>query len=355
MNTRSDLRKNSSSRTLSGRFHFARVRLTLVYVALLAAILCGSSYVIYSNFSGRLAHRFENAQIDQNLDNKVDQAQDQFLSNLPKPEDVQGDLTQTLILVNGLLLVIAGIFSYWLAGVTLEPIQEMYERQQQFLGNASHELRTPLAILQTDLENELENSYTKPAEKDRAKSHLEEVQRMSNLVGDLLAITRLDEQGNHQKKSQVIAISKGIEEAVQHFKPIALKHRVTITYLPYEGHSVEYVQKDQFLLALHNIIKNAIIYNKKNGEVIIRDNLTQKNIVVTISDTGVGIPQADLENIFERFYRVDVSRSRSRGGSGLGLSIAESAMKSLNGSIQVNSTVDVGTTITLTIPLRQTS
>lgn len=334
--------------SLSGRFHQARVRLTLVYVALVAAILFISSYTLYTNFSGHLAHRFQGFRPEfQTTYNPLNGG----ILTVPKENDLEGDLVQALVIVNGLLLVAAAIVSYWLAGLTLEPVQRAYNRQRQFLGDASHELRTPLSILQTDLENELDNPKLKGEAREQAVSYLEEVERMGRLVGNLLTLSRLDEQPELPPRLQRVNLSQALTESVHRLKKLAEHSKVTITFNPPAEELEIMAEKDLLEQVFSNIIKNAITYNKEGGEVSVAVSQVEKMVQVVIGDSGIGIGRTDISKIFERFYRVDSSRSSLTGGSGLGLAIVRSALDRFGGSLQVESTVGKGTSVTLVFPL----
>nr|MBP7005994.1 HAMP domain-containing histidine kinase [Patescibacteria group bacterium] len=228
---------------LSGKFREARTRLTLVYVCILAFILLLSSGSIYSLFSRQLNTRLArfHPRIAVILPND-------FIS--PNPADVRTDLIDSLLIVNGFLLLAAGVASYWLAGLTLEPIQEAYERQRRFLSDASHELRTPLAILQTDLENELIATPAKPAARHQIESHLEEVGRMSQLVGNLLLLSRLDERTEARHQTTRLHVGDVIEESADRLQSIAQRYDVTIRIEPLDKDAQFITNKELLMQAL---------------------------------------------------------------------------------------------------------
>ena len=333
---------------LSGRFHQARMRLTLIYVVILAVILFSSSGSIYSMFSNRLDHRF--ARLPRRLELILPPG---FLA--PSPAEVRTDLVNSLTIVNGFLLLLAGVLSYWLAGITLQPIQAAYNRQRRFLSDASHELRTPLAILHADLENDLVDPAGTELSRQRAKSHLEEVKRMSLLVGDLLTLSRLDEHGERGPLFIRLDLTDVLSDVVHRLQSVATHHRVALAFAVVEEHVFVVANKELLIQALGNVIKNAILYNKENGSVAVSLKTEDGRAVVRVADTGIGIAQDDLARIFERFYRTDESRSRRTGGSGLGLAIAQSVLKQFNGSIALESVLGVGTTVTISLPLVKAS
>lgn len=334
--------------SLSGRFRGAQGRLTLIYTALLACILLVSSSVTYSAFSSRLERRF--ARFPPRPPVGIPQ---EMIP--PRAEEVRADLINTLLIVNGFLLAVAGVLSYWLAGMTLAPIQAAYERQRRFLSDASHELRTPLAILQTDLENARAETASS-ALQAQFTSHLEEVERMSQLVRDLLRLSRLDEETTPRQAEKETDIQTAIEMTIVRLTRLAETHEVTLsTVFPKTKTRSWLVNEERFLQAFENLTKNAILYNRPNGTVSVELGRDGQTAVITIKDTGIGIAAEALEHIFERFYRVDVSRSRQTGGSGLGLAITRAAMERLQGTIKLDSAVDVGTTVTLLIPFAEAS
>lgn len=330
---------------LSGRFHAARIRLTLVYVAILAVILLFSSSVIYSTFASRLQFRFQRFPPNPAME---------FPSDVipPRQADVLADLTNLILLVNGLLLAAAGASSYWLAGVTLRPIQDAHDRQRRFLSDASHELRTPLAILQTDFENELGDVSLSVDAKDRSRSHLEEVERMGRIVNDLLTLSRLDEADARSAGSPAaFDINQTLRSTLERLRAMADAHSVAL--VPHLGDAALSVMADEHLVeqVLTNIIKNAIVYNTDRGSVTVDAKAEKTSAVITVTDTGIGIPAEEIEKVFDRFYRIDASRSRHTGGSGLGLPIVRSIMDRIDGSFSVESSVGKGTTVRLIFPL----
>ncbi len=328
---------------LSGRFHQGRLQLTLVYIAILTVILLLSSASSYSLFSSRLEFRFARFHLRP--------PQTIIVPNLsPSPADVQDDLIHSLLVVNGALLLAASLASYWLAGITLQPIQAAYNRQRRFLGDASHELRTPLAILQTDLENERTDIYADEGARRRIASHLEEVGRMSRIVNDLLVLSRLDEKDETFSEGKPINLSGVVQQTTHRLQGIAQRQGITLTCVDEDGAYQAMADQNLFSQALSNVIKNAIAYNTEHGRVMIEIQREGTQIVVRVTDTGIGIAKKDLEKIFDRFYRTDQSRSRQTGGSGLGLAIVQSIMKQLRGSVHIESVLGQGTVVTLRLP-----
>ncbi len=325
------------------RFQHSILKLTFIYVIILASILFVSSSVLYSVFSSKLESRFRTTN---GVEIEIIHRQ-----GIPNPDDVRDDLINLLVLVNGFLLLIAGTLSYRLAEWTLNPLKKSYERERSFLADASHELRTPLSILKAEFENELIDSKKNPRKIVKIESNLEEVNRMSNLVNDLLTISRLSE--NETKSDETyskINILEEIESTTRRLKQLADTQNVLIsTSLP--THPI-IIKSNKTLLEniLLNCIKNSIIYNRPGGDISVALKDNNDTVKIIIKDSGIGISKDNLDKIFDRFYRVDKSRSRQTGGSGLGLSIVKSSIDKLCGTIDIESEVGVGTKITLSIP-----
>lgn len=319
-----------------------------MYVVILAFLLFLSSGILYSAFASRLERRFVRFPHLSEFAIPVG-------TILPRQQDVLQDLLHSLLKVNGILLLGGGILSYWLASVTLQPIQAAFERQRRFLGDASHELRTPLTILKMDFENVLADSQLPAGVREQVKSHLEEVDRMAAMVGDLLILSRMDDGEKPEGHETMLPIHTIVKSAAERFKPMADQHGVVLKVQDVSEAGNILVNEDWFSRAFVNVIKNAIIYNKKGGVVDIAVERTPHRVAIRVTDTGIGISPADRERVFERFYRVDQSRSRQTGGSGLGLSIAQSSMARLGGEIRMESERGTGTTVTLLLPLPQAS
>lgn len=324
-------------------FRSSLFKLTAVYVAIIVMILLLSSSFIYSAFSNQLQHRYQNIHP---VPSQIRAIIPEF-EEPPKVEDVRRDLIYSLILVNGALLVLAGIMSYWLAKWSLEPLKVAYQKQKRFLGDASHELRTPLTILKTDIENDLSNPTISKNEKQNRTSNLEEIDRMSKLVSDLLIISRLDEDRPIYRKFEKIQLRTFLEGIIYRLQPLAKEHNVSLTLYKSENDLSIYSDTDLLSQAVINLIKNSIFYNKPGGKVEVKIHDFKGFTDIAITDTGVGVSKEDLDKIFDRFYRAEPSRSRKTGGSGLGLSIVKSSVEYLGGKINIESQLGKGTTVTL--------
>ena len=230
-------------------------------------------------------------------------------------------------------------------------LENAFESQKQFIQDASHELRTPIAIAQTNIEVlEMDNKATiKDYErlKDILKMNLE---RMSTLSEKLLLLSE-SEQG--KANWATVELAPLLTELAAEFKTKAGESGINVELASIESSLP--VLGDAFRLkqALVNLVNNAIKYNRPSGEVKISARADDAQVIIEIKDNGIGISQADQQRIFERFYRVDKSRSRAQGGSGLGLSIVKKIVEEHGGTISVESILGEGSTFRITLPRRK--
>jgi signal transduction histidine kinase len=215
-------------------------------------------------------------------------------------------------------------------------------------------LRTPLAILQTGLETQLRKSK-QSADQEVIQSHLEEVERMTQLVNDLLQLSHLAEDGGKTALTAPVDISTLVQVTTDRFSQLADKHKVRLEVELPEDESV-FIKGDKALLshAIANVINNAVLYNKKNGRVSVRLFKKSAEAVIEIEDTGIGMSDEDVACAFDRFYRAEKSRARCSGGSGLGLSIVLAIVRAHNGRVKIQSTHDQGTIVRINLSLLET-
>ncbi len=233
-------------------------------------------------------------------------------------------------------------------------LQAQEESRQMFVSNVSHELKTPMTSMKV-----LSDSLIQQAEIGEVPNELykefmldigEEIDRENKIITDLLNLVRMDRNspdiqieetnindliGLILKRLRPIAAKRGIEIALESYKPI-----------------IAQVDQTKFTLAISNLVENGIKYNQENGWVHISLNTDNTYFFVKVQDSGIGIPEEDQGQIFERFYRVDKSHSREIGGTGLGLAITRQAVLMHHGAIRVYSREGEGTTFTVRIPLR---
>ena len=233
----------------------------------------------------------------------------------------------------------------------LTRVKTVDDTRDEFVSNVSHELKTPLASMKV-LADSLNMNPDAPLEqyKEFMKDISDEIDRENQIISDLLSLVRMDKNAADLNIEE-ISINEELEQILRRLEPIASKANVQLYLDSFRPVTAE-VDETKLTLALTNVIENAIKYNKpEGGWVRISLNADRKYFYVSIADSGIGIPEDDVDSIFERFYRVDKSHSRDIGGTGLGLAITKSAIAMHRGAIRVNSKLGEGTTFSIRIPL----
>ncbi|MBE7384934.1 MAG: two-component sensor histidine kinase [Leptolyngbya sp. SIO1E4] len=259
------------------------------------------------------------------------------------------------ILIGGLPLALGliAISSWWLSGLAMQPIYQSYQRQQQFTANAAHELRSPLASLLATVEAMLRLSH---AQQEQVPSMLQTVERqgrrLSQLVADLLLLTSL-EQDTSSKPPQPCCLNDIVADLTEEFAELAatsdihLSSQVPETAIDFSGH------ESQLYRLVSNLMANAIQHTPSGGSVLVSLGAHDRSAIITVKDTGIGIPVSEQSRIFERFYRVNSDRSRKTGGTGLGLAIARVIAHRHHGQLTVESEVGQGSLFKIHLPLAQ--
>ena len=219
--------------------------------------------------------------------------------------------------------------------------------RREFTANVSHELKTPLTSISGFAEI-IQNGIVKAEDIPRFAGNIYmESQRLISLVDDILNLSRLDE-ADVQLEWEDFDLSALSRDVAARLKPAAKENGVVITTLGDKAviHGVKSIVDEM----VYNLVDNAVKYNKKNGRVTINVEKTEAGTALTVMDTGIGVPQADVDRVFERFYRVDKSHSQEIGGTGLGLSIVKHGAAFHNAQVSLESTEGQGTVIRLVFP-----
>ena len=231
--------------------------------------------------------------------------------------------------------------------------QEKEERERRlFVSNVSHELRTPLTSVKSYLEALDEGALLEPVAPDFIKVSLDETNRMMRMVTDLLHLSRID-NATSNLDVELINFTAFITFILNRFDKIKsqdenLKYELIRDY-PITSVWIE-IDTDKMTQVIDNILNNAIKYSPDGGKITVSMKTTDDQMILSISDQGLGIPKQDLPKIFDRFYRVDRARSRAQGGTGLGLAIAKEIIKQHNGFIWAKSEYGKGSTFTIVLP-----
>ena len=265
-----------------------------------------------------------------------------IMVNINQLEQTSQNHEQVIVVVMISFWLISIIASIYLARVSVKPLLESMQKQQNFVENASHELRTPLAVLQ----NRLETLFRKPEAtimdvSENIASSLEEVRNMRMLTTNLLNLARRDDG----IKPEITEIDASFFNTVfANYEIVAEENGKTFRY---DNQVAGLVRTDKTLLKqlMTILFDNAVKYTDEDGEISIQVLAREKdrNLILRVSDNGSGISSADKKKIFDRFYRVDKARTRQKGGFGLGLSLAKQIVEALKGSITVKDNKPVGT------------
>ncbi|KJU92824.1 cell wall metabolism sensor histidine kinase VicK [Streptococcus infantis] len=231
--------------------------------------------------------------------------------------------------------------------------QEKEERERRlFVSNVSHELRTPLTSVKSYLEALDEGALTEPVAPYFIKVSLDETNRMMRMVTDLLHLSRIDNETSHLDV-ELINFTAFITFILNRFDKMKSqdeekKYELVRDY-PINSVWIE-IDTDKMTQVIDNILNNAIKYSPDGGKITVSMKTTDDQMILSISDQGLGIPKQDLPKIFDRFYRVDRARSRAQGGTGLGLAIAKEIIKQHKGFIWAKSEYGKGSTFTIVLP-----
>ena len=276
------------------------------------------------------------------------------MSELVKNLFIHGS-AETTCTIRGRRLQLSGhaITSYGIltgADIIAYDITEEYEAEQtrrEFTANVSHELKTPLQSIMGSAEL-LENHLVQPKDQDNFIHKIRfEAKRMLDLIDDIIRLSQLDEGA--PVETNILNLSDMANEAKEAVSTIAEKKHVTL-HMDLQPAKIRANNRLVYEI-IFNLMDNAIRYNKENGTVTVQTYTDGNESIVSVTDTGIGIPEDAINRIFERFYRVDKSHSRSTGGTGLGLSIVKHAVSLCKGQISVKSRQNVGSTFTVRFPV----
>ena len=230
-------------------------------------------------------------------------------------------------------------------------LQISEEKRNHFVSDASHELKTPLASIKLLSDSILQNEMDIETIKEFVGDIGNEADRLTRMSEKLLSLSRIE--GHPDNDFEIVFLTPTIERVIRMLGGLAEKKNITFhTDLINDGTIL--IQEDDLYEIIFNLAENAIKYNVNDGAVFFSLNKDTDNIILQVRDTGVGIPPDAQAHIFERFFRVDKTRSRKSGGSGLGLSIVRNMVERNSGTIHVESTVGSGTTFTLSFPIFET-
>lgn len=227
-------------------------------------------------------------------------------------------------------------------------LESSEERRRQFVSDASHELKTPLASIKLLSDSILQNEMDPETEREFIGDIGREADRLGRLTQKLLTLTKLD--SSITPELEILDGKEIVKKVARMLRPLAKLRGIQLDFTCQEGCSLRMVEDDLYQIVF-NLTENAIKYNRDRGWIGLFLLKKDKEIILRVEDSGVGIPEEAREHVFDRFYRVDKARSRAAGGSGLGLSIVYDMVKRNQGSITVEPREKGGTVFTVYFPM----
>jgi two-component system heavy metal sensor histidine kinase CusS len=232
----------------------------------------------------------------------------------------------------------------------LDRLEESFDRISRFSADIAHDLRTPVNNIRGEAEVALARARTVDEYREVLGSCLEEAVRLSNLISDLLFLARAESPLGHLHWARV-DVDELLSSVREYYEGAAAEGGISLTTA--NGDKPVTAELDRMLVqrAVGNLVANAVAHTPRGGSVVLRANAEADSVRIEVSDTGVGIPTDALPKVFDRFFRVDQSRSQASGGTGLGLAIVQSIMALHNGNAEIQSQPGHGTRVTLRMPI----
>lgn len=333
-------------------FTKAHLKLTIFYSLLFFVLFWLFSFGLYAWMERSLGESYINQIKEQHVQTgqNIGEFDDSKVTVVTIAGEVALDrLSNILIIFNAGLLLIIPVTSWFFARRTLAPIKQAHEQQKQFVSDASHELRTPLTIMLGELEVTLQKQRSNKNYQQILLSNKEELNRLSTLVENLLFLARED-QNKNSLQFVMVDITDVISSVIAHLNSEIKKKKLKVNFQPPEENITVDGSASLLTQLFFNLIDNAIKYTPAKGLITV--SLVKKNkiIEIAIKDTGIGIASNIQEKIFERFYRVDSSRSLSKG-YGLGLPICKVIVKRHQGNLVLHSVEGKGSTFVISLPV----
>lgn len=349
-------------------FKSARFKLTAWYLLIIMLISISFSAVIYLGVTRELERGFRQAELrhraedlgiplplhfserPEDLPLRLRSISPHFFS----VEDLQATknrLKLNLLVINGVILGVSAVVGYFLAGKTLQPIEESLEEQKRFVADASHELRSPLTALKTSMEVALRDKKMSLTEAKKViKSNLEDIDSLQFLSNNLLSLANF-QSNSHNLVFREIDIAEVVKNAYRKILPLAKEKNIEIRIVVKK--QTLSVNKESLEEMIVIFLDNAVKYTPSGGKVSINTKTNNKHLLIEIKDTGIGIDPKDLPHIFDRFYRADASRTKEKvAGFGLGLSLAKRIIEIHKGSVEVASILGKGSNFIIRLPLK---
>ncbi len=275
---------------------------------------------------------------------------------LQLPVDKRNSATREFLLTMAVMapfvLIAFGICSFLVAGMAVAPIEELVSTLRRFVADAGHELNTPTSVVQARAQSLDRKLQKQDIFSEDLQMIVSAAERMGQIVLDLMLLAELDAKA--EGKQQLIDLAELTSRTVSEYEHRFLEKAVLLSY---EGSGPANVISDDESInrILRNLLDNAHKYTESGGTVRVTCRAIGSQASLTVEDTGIGIPIDSIDHIFERFYRVDKSRTRASGGSGLGLSIVKAIVENLCGHVSVTSEIGKGSKFSVVLPLAKSA
>lgn len=231
----------------------------------------------------------------------------------------------------------------------LEKAKEVDQLKSRFFANISHEFRTPITLVLGPLKD-IQKQLTNPEQKTLIGSVIRNGQRLQRLINQLLDLSKV-EADKMKLNASYADLVQLLREIASSYESVAREKNIRYFFYPEVQELMMYINEEKTEKVIHNLLSNAFKFTKDGGEIILNLKINEKNAVIAVSDSGIGIPDDQLDKVFDRFHQVDNSQTRGYEGSGLGLALAKELVELHHGKISVTSKVDKGSTFTVVLPL----
>ncbi len=259
------------------------------------------------------------------------------------------NLIYTFLLVAFFMFIIIFFISRFFANRAIKPVKEAFDRQKEFIADASHELKTPLAVINTNVDVLLSNSQDTIDNQAKWLNYIKsQAERMTKLTNDLLYLAKMDHSEIELAYSK-FNLSEALENVILTMEAVIYEHNISLDY-EIEPKLTAYGNDEQFKQVVMILLDNAVKYTNSNGFITVKLARQNNDLMLSVKNSGEGIAEEHLKKIFDRFYRIDKSRSTKLGGHGLGLSIAKAIIDQHKGKIYAESRQNESTTFIVKLP-----
>jgi signal transduction histidine kinase len=262
-------------------------------------------------------------------------------------EEIQAVSAANTVSVVGISLIATILLGYVAARIALAPTKNGLASQKQFISNVSHELRTPLSIIRANSEILLLQKNTRPDAAELIKSNVEELDRISGIIDNLLTLSTF--RHARAMNFQSVNLSEVVRNSIEKLAQLAESSKLTLDATLDENLTL-WGNRNAIEQIAMNLIKNSIIFTPPGGNILVSTYASSSYVTLEVRDTGIGIEAGKIAKVFEPFYQVETSRAHNKGSGGLGLAIVSELVKFHHGKIAIRSTPKVGTMIKIDFP-----